>query len=103
MCRIVAEVSDNYAIYVFLVVKHFHHVHRSGSFALENCEVLTSSVLKVINKCYWNSTESDGCMSAEENELSEACIKTLTVSANRFPPLHAAYSLKFFSDLFPFH
>lgn len=107
MCRIVAEVSDNYAIDVLLVFTHFcswfHHVHRSGSFALENCEVLTSSVLKVINKCYWNSTESDGCMSAEENELSEACIKTLTVSANRFPPLHAAYSLKFFSDLFPFH
>lgn len=79
-------------------------VDRSGSFALENCEVLTSSLLKVISKCYWTSTESDGCMSAEENELSEACIKTLTVSAHAVapPPLPPPAHVLIFSLIY-FH
>lgn len=43
--------------------------------------MLTNALIKLINKSYWTSAQSeDGCMSAEENELSEMCIKTLTVS-----------------------
>lgn len=52
---------------------------RSDGFPLDKCQFLTTSLLKLVNKCYWNSAPSDGCMSAEENELTEACLDTLTV------------------------
>lgn len=58
-------------------------LYRNGSFPLDNCEVLTGALLKLINKCYWNTTDSDGCMTSDENELSEACIKTLTVNIDQ--------------------
>lgn len=53
---------------------------RNGSFSLDNCEVLTGALIKLINKCYWNTSDSEGCMTSDENELSEACIKSLTVN-----------------------
>lgn len=56
---------------------------RNGSFPLDNCEILTGALLKLISKCYWNTTDSEGCMTSDENELSEACIKTLTVIIGR--------------------
>lgn len=53
---------------------------RNGNFPLDSCDVITEALLKVINKCYWNTTDSEGCMTSDENELSEACIKALTVN-----------------------
>lgn len=52
---------------------------RNDAFPLDKCQYLATYLLKLINKCYWNCTESDGCMSADENELSESCLETLTV------------------------
>lgn len=69
--KIIRKLSDQ------LIKTKFYF--RMGGFSLDNCEVLTTALLKLINKCYWNCSD-DGCMSADENELSEACIKTLTVS-----------------------
>lgn len=63
-----------------LIILFYYIFHRNGSFPLDNCEVLTRALLKLIDKCYWNTTDSEGCMTSDENELSEACIKTLTVN-----------------------
>lgn len=53
---------------------------RNG-FPLEQCTAITNALLKVINKCYWTSSNTDdGCMSGEENELADASLKALTVS-----------------------
>ncbi|XP_065354856.1 importin-13 [Calliphora vicina] len=49
-------------------------------FSIENCVNITSILLKVVNKCYWPCTQDpdgDGCMSADENDLAETCLKTL--------------------------
>lgn len=53
---------------------------RNIGFAIENCVNISNILLKVVNKCYWPCTqdpEGDGCMSADENELAETCLKTL--------------------------
>lgn len=55
---------------------------RFGNFPLNDCEVLTGALIRLINKCYWNTSDSDGCMTSDENELSEACIKAITVTSN---------------------
>lgn len=62
---------------------------KNGSITLDNCQFITESFLKLINKCYWHSTEADGCMSAEANELTEACLDALLAmmvqpEANRY-------------------
>lgn len=62
---------------------------RMEGFPLDKCQFLATSLLKLVNKCYWNSAPSDGCMSAEENELTEACLETLAAmmiqpDANRY-------------------
>lgn len=33
---------------------------------------------KLTSKCYFNQTDSDGCMTFEANELAETCVKTIT-------------------------
>ncbi|XP_011208225.2 importin-13 isoform X1 [Bactrocera dorsalis] len=49
-------------------------------FSIENCQNITAILLKLTNKCYWpciQDADGDGCMSADENELAETCLKTL--------------------------
>ncbi|XP_054092172.1 importin-13 isoform X2 [Zeugodacus cucurbitae] len=49
-------------------------------FSIENCQNITAILLKLTNKCYWpciQESDGDGCMSADENELAETCLKTL--------------------------
>lgn len=53
---------------------------RLNGFPLDNCQLLASSLLNLIHNCYWRGIQSDGCMSADENELAEACLETLSVS-----------------------
>lgn len=36
-------------------------------------------MLKLVNKCYWNNVNNDGCMTAEESDLTESLLKTLVV------------------------
>ncbi|XP_055905627.1 importin-13 [Eupeodes corollae] len=53
---------------------------RNIGFSIKNCQNITAILLKIVNKCYWpcvQDPDSDGCMSADENELSETCLKTL--------------------------
>lgn len=62
---------------------------RNGGLSLDNCQFIVNSILKLVNKCYWHSTEGDGCLTAEANELAEACLDTLQgimiqPDANRF-------------------
>lgn len=52
---------------------------RNYTFPLDTCTSLATSMVKLINKCYWNCMAVDGCLSAEENELTEWCLETLTV------------------------
>lgn len=65
---------------VLCMYLNFEFIIRFGNFPLNDCEVLTSAMLRLINKCYWNTTDSDGCMTSDENELSEGCIKAITVT-----------------------
>uniref|UniRef100_A0A1B0G997 Importin-13 n=1 Tax=Glossina morsitans morsitans TaxID=37546 RepID=A0A1B0G997_GLOMM len=49
-------------------------------FSIENCQNITALLLKMVNKCYWpcvQDPDGDGCMSADENDLAEVCLKTL--------------------------
>ncbi|XP_055377446.1 importin-13 [Condylostylus longicornis] len=49
-------------------------------YCIENCVKLSDILLKITNKCYWNcmqDEEADECMTAEENDLAETCLKTL--------------------------
>uniref|UniRef100_W8B5B8 Importin-13 n=1 Tax=Ceratitis capitata TaxID=7213 RepID=W8B5B8_CERCA len=64
---------------------------RNIGYSIENCQNITTILLKIINKCYWpcvQDTEGDGCMSADENELAETCLKTL-ISLIVQPDCHA--------------
>lgn len=53
--------------------------NRNYTFPLDTCVMLASSMVKLVTKCYWESMTTDGCLSAEENELTEWCLETLTV------------------------
>ena len=53
---------------------------RNDAFDLDKCQFLATALLNLTNKCYWNSSSSDGCMSADENELTESCLEALSVS-----------------------
>ncbi|XP_030373790.1 importin-13 [Scaptodrosophila lebanonensis] len=49
-------------------------------YCIEACSSATAVLLDVVNKCYWpcvRNPDGDGCMSADDNELSENCLKTL--------------------------
>ncbi|KAH8382844.1 hypothetical protein KR009_005580 [Drosophila setifemur] len=47
-------------------------------YSIEGCVTITVVLLEVVHKCYWPCIRAgDGCMSADENELAEACLKTL--------------------------
>ncbi|KAH8295021.1 hypothetical protein KR018_005942 [Drosophila ironensis] len=47
-------------------------------YSIEGCVTITAVLLEVVNKCYWPCIRAgDGCMSADENELAEACLKTM--------------------------
>ncbi|XP_053959209.1 importin-13 [Anastrepha ludens] len=49
-------------------------------FSIESCQNISAILLRVTNKCYWpcvQDPDGDGCMSADENELAETCLKTL--------------------------
>ncbi|XP_073817967.1 importin-13-like protein cdm [Musca autumnalis] len=49
-------------------------------FPIDNCINIVDIILKIVNKCYWPCTQDpdgDGCMSADENDLAETCLKTL--------------------------
>lgn len=56
---------------------------RNYRFPLDTCTSLASSMVKLVKKCYWNCIAGDGCLSAEENELTEWCLETLTVITGR--------------------
>ncbi|XP_037040753.1 importin-13 [Bradysia coprophila] len=49
-----------------------------NGFPLDSCQLLASSLLNLIHNCYWRGIQSDGCMSADENELAEACLEALS-------------------------
>lgn len=47
-------------------------------------EPLVVALLKLIKRCYWDSvTESDGCMSSDESELTSGCLKALQCLMNQ--------------------
>ncbi|XP_001359959.2 importin-13 [Drosophila pseudoobscura] len=47
-------------------------------YSLEACVTITAVLLEVVNKCYWPAVQTgDGCMSADENELAENCLKSM--------------------------
>lgn len=53
---------------------------RHYAFPLDTCTGMATSMVHLVKKCYWNCQMPDngGCMSAEENELTEWCLETLT-------------------------
>lgn len=64
---------------IFVKKKHIF-VCRLNGFPLDSCQLLASSLLNLIHNCYWRGIQNDGCVSADENELAEACLETLSVS-----------------------
>ncbi|XP_020815162.1 importin-13-like isoform X2 [Drosophila serrata] len=47
-------------------------------YSIEGCVSITAVLLEVVHKCYWPCIRAgDGCMSADENELAETCLKTM--------------------------
>lgn len=52
---------------------------KHGSIPLPDCVPHALSLLKLVSKCYWNSIEGDGSMSADESELAEHALKALSV------------------------
>ncbi|XP_055715027.1 importin-13, partial [Phlebotomus papatasi] len=57
---------------------------------MDNCLKFAETLLKLVNKCYWSCVQGDGCMSANENELAEVCLETLSFimiqpDAHRYP------------------
>ncbi|XP_016949181.1 importin-13 [Drosophila biarmipes] len=47
-------------------------------YSIEGCVTITAVLLEVVHKCYWPCIHAgDGCMTADENELAESCLKTL--------------------------
>lgn len=68
-----------YVIVIFFNTHIYFH-YRNGGFPLDNCQCLATSLLKLINKCYWKSAQKDdGCMLPDEIDLAEHCLDTLTV------------------------
>ncbi|GAB0088696.1 Importin-13 [Sergentomyia squamirostris] len=57
---------------------------------MDSCLKFAETLLKLVNKCYWSCVQGDGCMTADENELAEVCLETLSFimiqpDAHRFP------------------
>ncbi|EDX12495.1 GD20201 [Drosophila simulans] len=47
-------------------------------YTIEGCVTITAVLLEVVHKCYWPCIHAgDGCMTADENELAESCLKTM--------------------------
>lgn len=46
---------------------------------LDQCKPFAEMTLTVIQQCYWNNKDGDGCMSSEDIELAEACLESLVV------------------------
>ncbi|EDW67091.1 importin-13 [Drosophila virilis] len=76
---------------------------RSIGYSIESCVSICSVMLELVNKCYWPCIRSGvGCMSADENELAETCLKAM-VSIIVQPDCHnypktAAVLIKMFLD-----
>lgn len=68
---------------------------RNYAFPLDTCTPLATSMVKLVNKCYWNCMTTDGCLSAEENELTEWCLETLTVSRELVTNMLASVLIQF--------
>ncbi|KAJ6635779.1 Importin-13 [Pseudolycoriella hygida] len=50
---------------------------KMNGFPLDSCQGIASSLLNLVHNCYWHGIQGDGCMSADENELADACLETL--------------------------
>ncbi|CAD7092399.1 unnamed protein product [Hermetia illucens] len=50
---------------------------KNGGYQIDKCHKLTDCLLKSVNKVYWPNAHDDGCLSADENDLAEASLKTL--------------------------
>ncbi|XP_070509852.1 importin-13 isoform X2 [Chironomus tepperi] len=51
---------------------------KNGLIPLDQCMNISTAILKLISKIYWSISESDGCLSPDESELSETCLKALS-------------------------
>ena len=49
-----------------------------GSIPLDECIFITATILKLVSKIYWAVLENDGCLSPDESELAESCLKSLS-------------------------
>ncbi|EDV91246.1 importin-13 [Drosophila grimshawi] len=76
---------------------------RSIGYSIEGCVSICEVLLELVNKCYWPCIRSGlGCMSADENELAETCLKAM-VNIIVQPDCHnypktAAILIKMFLD-----
>ncbi|XP_034486188.1 importin-13 [Drosophila innubila] len=76
---------------------------RNIGYSIEECVSICAVLLELVNKCYWPCIRSGvGCMSADENELAETCLKAM-VSIIVQPdcynyPKTAAVLIKMFLD-----
>jgi hypothetical protein len=51
---------------------------KNGLIVLDNCQHITAPILKLVSKIYWSVLETDGCLSPDESELTETCLKALS-------------------------
>ncbi|ALC46488.1 cdm [Drosophila busckii] len=51
---------------------------RSIGYSIEGCVTICAVMLEIVRKCYWPCIRSGvGCLSADENELAETCLKAM--------------------------
>lgn len=51
---------------------------KNGLIPLDQTISITTTILKLVSKIYWSISESDGCLSPDESELTETCLKALS-------------------------
>lgn len=76
---------------------------RNIGYCIEGCVNICRVLLAIVNRCYWPCIRSGaGCMSAEENDLAETCLKAMVSvivqpDCHKFPKT-AAILVKMFLD-----
>lgn len=60
------------------VAKCCQNWFKNGLIVLDGCQQITAQILKLVSKVYWSVLENDGCLSPDESELTETCLKALS-------------------------
>ncbi|KAG5682378.1 hypothetical protein PVAND_011734 [Polypedilum vanderplanki] len=72
------QLEDEDIIALQNVAKCCQNWFKNGLIVLDGCQEITTQLLKLVSKIYWSILETDGCLSPDESELTETCLKALS-------------------------